>query len=274
MSDTSPILGIGDKEPVREFWSRNPCGAERGRGAPQWTYEFFESVEAHRYAVEPEIFSFAQFPRHHGHRVLEVGVGLGTDFLQWVRSGAEAYGVDLTEPAIEAVRRRLEIYGLQAKELRVADCESLPFQDGFFDLVYSWGVIMHTPDTARALAEIIRVTRHGGTCKIMVYNRHSLAALHLWLRNALLRGQPWRSLSWCLAHYQESPGTKAFTENEVRSLVRQLPVRIIRIRKYRTYPDTLEQSTKPLVRAYGRFLSSMIPGDRWGWFLTLELEKI
>jgi SAM-dependent methyltransferase len=258
---------------VEEYWSEHPCG-EAEVTATRHSRAYFDQIEARRYSLEPEIFTFAQFSRHHGERVLEIGVGLGTDFLQWVRSGAEAYGIDLTETAVEAVRRRLEVYGLRAKELRVADCEALPFEDGFFDLVYSWGVIMHTPDTERALGEIVRVTRRGGTCKIMMYNRHSLAAFHLWLRNALLRGQPWRSFSWCLARYQESPGTKAFTEFEVRRLVRDLPVRIVRIRKHRTYPDTLERSSKPLVRAYGRVVSSVVAGDRWGWFLTLELEKI
>jgi SAM-dependent methyltransferase len=172
------------------------------------------------------------------------------------------------------VRKRLQIYGLEAEDLRVADCESLPFANGFFDVVYSWGVIMHTPDARRALHEIVRVTRPRGCCKIMVYNRHSLAAFHLWTRNALLRGKPWRTLSWCLAHYQESPGTKAFTEREVRALVRELPARIIRLQTYRTYPDTLEESSKFWVRGYGRAVSTFIPGNRFGWFLTLELEKL
>jgi ubiquinone/menaquinone biosynthesis C-methylase UbiE len=261
------------KRQVEQYWNESPCGSTDVAAAPN-SREYFDEIEARRYALEPEIFAFAQFSRHRGERVLEIGTGLGTDFIQWVRSGAEAYGVDLTSAAIEALRRRLDIYGLRAADIRVADCESLPFTDGCFDLVYAWGVIMHTPDTERALDEIVRVTRLGGRCKIMVYNRHSLASFHLWLRNALLRGRPWRSLSWCLAKYQESPGTKAFTEAEIRRLLERRAVRIVRVKKYRTYPDTLEQSAKPMVRAYGRIISSFVPGERWGWFLTIELERI
>ena len=132
-------------------------------------------------------------------KVLEVGVGAGTDFLQWVRAGAGTYGVDLTEEAIEHARRRLDVYGLTAKDIRVADAEAPPCGNDTFDVVYSWGVIHHTPDTERALAEIVRVCRPGGRLKVMIYNRHSLLAYRTWVRFALLRGRPGRSLSWVLA---------------------------------------------------------------------------
>ena len=104
-------------------------------------------------------------------------------------AGAEATGVDLTEAAVEAVRERLALEGLEA-ELRVADAESLPFGDGEFDLVYSWGVIHHTPDTERALAEVRRVLRPGGEARIMLYSRRSWVALGVWLRYGVLRGRP------------------------------------------------------------------------------------
>src|SRR5439155_22213891 len=134
------------KRAVHDYWNAGACNSEVAV-APKYTREYFEQIEAARYAIQPEIFSFAQFTRAHGRKVLEVGVGAGTDFLQWVRAGAQAYGVDLTDEAVEHTRRRLEIYGLEAAEIRVADAESLPYANDTFDLVYSWGVIHHTPDT-------------------------------------------------------------------------------------------------------------------------------
>jgi len=128
-----------------------------------YSKEYFEEIERRRYdpvVGEPEIFSFAQFTRYSGKKILEVGVGAGTDFIQWVRAGAVAYGIDLTEKAIEHVRRRLEVYNLHAADIRVGDAENLPYEDNTFDLVYSFGVIHHSPDTERALSEIITLQRY------------------------------------------------------------------------------------------------------------------
>jgi len=69
--------------------------------------------------------------------VLEVGVGAGTDFVNWVRADAQACGVDLTPAGVALTRERLALEGLQA-DVRVADAEALPFPDGMFDIVYSW----------------------------------------------------------------------------------------------------------------------------------------
>ncbi|MEW5977035.1 MAG: class I SAM-dependent methyltransferase [Acidobacteriota bacterium] len=269
-----PDIRLGElKQQVREFWNASPCGTEVSL-QEKLSQAYFEDIESYRYESEPQIFAFAQFSRFFGKKVLEVGVGAGTDFLQWVRSGARAYGVDLTSNGVEHVRKRLELYGLQAEELRVADCENLPYGNDEFDLVYSWGVIHHTPDTEKALREIVRVVRPGGLCKIMVYHRHSLAVLYLWLKQALLRMRPWKSPAWCLAHYQESPGTKAYTRRELAALLSNLPLQQVRIRTWLTYCDTLEKSRKPSVRLFGKACASLFGRDRFGWFLTAEFRKV
>lgn len=204
----------GLKDSVLAYWDKASCGTEFS-DKEKHSREYYDELEQHRYHVEPEVFSFAQFARHHGQKLLEVGVGAGHDFTQWVRAGTEAHGIDLTEEGVEHVRKRLAVYGLEAKDIRKADCEALPYSDDTFDLVYSWGVIHHTPDTHQAFREIVRVCRPGGTCKIMVYHRYSLVALHLWLRYALFKGKPWRSLAWCVANYMESPDTKSYRGREI-----------------------------------------------------------
>lgn len=254
---------------VRNFWGSEPCGTHFATGE-KFTRDYYEQIEQYRYDVEPQIFSFAQFTRYHGKRVLEVGVGVGTDFLQWVRAGAEAHGIDITAEGIEHVRRRLELYGLKASELKVADAEALPYPDGHFDLVYSWGVIHHSPDTLKALAEIVRVTRPGGMCKIMVYNRCSLGAFYLWMKYALLKGGPWKSIAWCLAHYQESPGTKGYTVKEFQEILKGFPVTAAKVRPVMTYVDTLSLSSKWPVRLFGALAGRVLGPRRFGWFLTIE----
>ena len=259
------------KRRVRDHWDAQACGTQN-TAQPKFSREYFDEIEALRYQLEPFIFSFAQFTRHRGQKVLEVGVGAGTDFVQWVRANAEAYGVDLTPEAIEHVRNRLAVYGLQARDFRVADCESLPFEDETFDLVYSWGVIHHTPDTAQALAEIVRVLRPGGMAKLMVYHRHSLVGLYQWVKWALLRGRPWRSISWCFHNCVESPGTKAFTRSEVLRMLQPQPVENLQIRTILTRQDRLG-GHNPLARGVARLMTTIAGPDRAGFYMTIQFRK-
>jgi ubiquinone/menaquinone biosynthesis C-methylase UbiE len=259
---------VGSKARVRHYWDETPCGSTTSSSAPL-SRRYFDEIEAYRYQVEPEIFSFAQFTRYHGKRVLEVGVGTGTDFLQWARAGAQAYGLDLTAAGTRHVRRRLELYELPG-QLCVGDAEILPFPNDSFDLVYSFGVIHHTPDTAAALREMMRVVRPGGRVKVMVYNRHSLTAFWLWVRKALLRGKLWKSLTWCLANFMESPGTKAYTARELREMVSRYPAAST-ITAVLTVYDRLGLS-RGLVRRVGMVAAWLAP-TRFGWWLTVDLVK-
>jgi ubiquinone/menaquinone biosynthesis C-methylase UbiE len=261
-------LTAGSKARVRHYWNETPCGSTTSNSAPL-TRRYFDEIEAYRYEVEPEIFSFAQFTRYHGKRVLEVGVGTGTDFLQWARAGAQAYGIDLTNAAMQHVHRRLELYQLPG-QLCAGDAESLPFRSGSFDLAYSFGVIHHTPDTAAALREIMRVVRPGGRVKVMVYNRHSLTAFWLWVRKALLRGRPWKSFSWCLANFMESPGTKAYTARELREMVSHYRAAAT-VTAVPTIYDRLGLD-RGLIRRMGMIVASITP-TRFGWWLTVDLHK-
>ena len=154
------------KERVRSFWQANPCGTKFA-DAEVGTREFFERVEKHRYRTEWHIPAAAGFDKARGLRVLEVGCGLGTDGAQFARAGAVYTGIDLTEAAIGLARRRFELESLPG-EFRISDAERLDFPDESFDLVYSHGVLHHTPDTARAVGEVHRVLRPGGRAIVML----------------------------------------------------------------------------------------------------------
>ena len=161
------------KMEVHSFWNAQSCGTQF-TDKEKYTKDFFDEIEKDRYAKEPEILKFAEFKSGKGKKVLEVGVGAATDFMNWAKCGAELYGIDLTIEAVDHAKQRLELYGLQAECIKVADAENLPFESDFFDIVYSWGVIHHSPDTPKALKEIIRVLKPSGKAKLMVYNRKSV----------------------------------------------------------------------------------------------------
>jgi ubiquinone/menaquinone biosynthesis C-methylase UbiE len=221
------------KEEVRRFWSRTPCGSWDAT-APEGTPEYYAQIANRRYELEPFIHHFAEFGSTRGQSVLEIGVGLGTDHIQFARAGAELHGIDLTERGIELVRRRLELEGLKS-DLRVADAEQLPFADASFDYVYSWGVLHHTPDTRRAVSEAIRVLRPGGRICVMVYSRHAWVSYGLWVRNGPLSGRPLRSVADVLYHHMESLGTKGYTKHESRRMFKGIDA--LRVEKVATPYD-------------------------------------
>jgi len=159
------------KERVRTFWQAHPCGTKFS-DAEIGTRAFFERIEAHRYEKEWHIPAAANFANTRALKVLEIGCGLGTDGAQFAKAGADYTGVDLTNAAIELARKRFELFGLTGK-FQVADAENLDFPDESFDVVYSHGVLHHTPDIDAAVQEIRRVLKPGGRAIVMLYHRGS-----------------------------------------------------------------------------------------------------
>ncbi|MFN2625940.1 MAG: class I SAM-dependent methyltransferase, partial [Mycobacteriales bacterium] len=183
-------------------------------------------------------------------------VGMGADAVRWASHAARFTGVDLTERAVSITRTRLASARLTA-DIRVADAESLPFAEGSFDLVWSWGVLHHTPDSDRALAEAARVLRPGGRYAVMVYHRRSWVAIAAWVRYCLLRGRPFASLTDAVAR-MESPGTRAYTVGELHR---------------RLAPQLVDLSVRPVLTHWDRRLVPVVArvlGDRFGWFLLVD----
>jgi SAM-dependent methyltransferase len=122
--------------------------------------------------------------------------------------------VDISATSIEKARRRCEMGGFQP-DLRVADAEQLPFPDNSFDIVYSYGVMHHSPNTTQCVREARRVLKPGGQARIMVYHHPSITGAMLWLRYGFLRG---KSLRQSVFDHLESPGTKSYTHAEANAL--------------------------------------------------------
>lgn len=261
------------KSQVREFWNRQSCDTQVAKSA-RFSREYFEEVERFRYFDQPFIHSFAQFTRYRGQKVLEVGFGAGTDFVQWLRAGARVSGIDLTDEAMANVTRRIRVYDLPAPErLEVGDAENLPFPPDTFDLGYSFGVLMCTPDTGKAIHELVRVIRPGGEFKIMLYNRRSIYIINRWVRFALLRGRPWKSLRWVLWHHLESLGNKGYTRRELVRMLKPLSLEWIQIDTIVTAADYLSASAfRPLNFFYRMCLG--MAGYHYGWHPSQYVQRI
>ena len=206
------------KAAVHDFWNEASCGERLYLGG--LSQDDYTRQANQRYALEPYILRFADFGASRGKEVLEIGVGLGADHQRFAEAGAVLHGIDLTPRAIEHTNRRLEAFSLSSS-LSAGDAEHLAFPENRFDLVYSWGVIHHSPDTPAAVREIHRVLKPGGTAKVMVYHTWSMVGFMLWIRYALFRGRPWRTLRSIYSEHLESPGTKAYSRREAQALFKQ-----------------------------------------------------
>jgi SAM-dependent methyltransferase len=242
MSENSFTL----KERVRAFWQENPCGTKFA-DAPPGTRRFYELVEGHRYNKEWHIPEAAPVARAKDLAVLEVGCGLGTDGAQFAKAGARYTGIDLTDAAVELAKRRFELFDLPGT-FRVADAERLDFPDSSFDLVYSHGVLHHTPDTAAAIREIHRVLRPGGKAVVMLYHRDSY---NYRINISMLRRAGVQLLRWDkgvkLVHLLTGE-----PEDSLRVHARQLQTQSEYLNSEQFLSRNTDGASNPLARVYSR----------------------
>ena len=158
---------------VRDYWDARPCNI-RHSPAEVGTREYFDQVEKRKYFVEPHIPKFADFKRWKGKRVLEIGCGIGTDAVNFARAGADYTGVELSEKSLELTEKRFEVFGLEGA-LCCGDAEHLldfvPVKR--YDLVYSFGVLHHTPNPGRVMEHVRSYMHADSEFRLMLYARNS-----------------------------------------------------------------------------------------------------
>ena len=244
---------VEEKLRAREQWGQDPCGAEYDREHELGTREFFDEVERYRYQeYAPWMPRLMEFEKFRGARLLEVGCGMGSDLLQFARGGARCIGVDLTPRSVQITRHRFKLYGAVGSFM-ISDGEHLPFQSESFDVVYSNGVLHHTPDTAGAIREVHRVLRPGGVAKIMLYHRNSL---NYWIEIVLRRGV--LGLEFLRGRSAEQIMSRVieFSEHDARPLVKVYSRRQTR-ELFGMFKD-VRVDVEQLLRDELRFLSPLI----------------
>lgn len=207
---------------VRNYWNSRPCNLRHSQ-APVGSREYFDQVEARKYMVEPHIPGFADYRRWANRRVLEIGCGLGTDTMNFARAGAQVTAVDLSSRSLELAQQRAKVFGLGDRiEFIEADAERLSeyVKPEQYDLVYSFGVIHHTPHPERVLEQIRR--HYAGphtTFKMMMYYRWAWKVFGILFREA--HGAFWR-LDEAVARNSEAQTGCPVTYTYTRSSIRQL----------------------------------------------------
>jgi hypothetical protein len=140
-------------ERVREFWDRAPCNI-RHSNKTVGTREYFDEVEQRKYFVEPHIPGFVNF----------------------ARAGAHVTVVELSDRSAALARKRLQVYGLGDRvTIHVGNAEELPeiLPHQSFDLVYSFGVIHHSPHPRWIVEHCREYMTRQSELRLMVYSRVS-----------------------------------------------------------------------------------------------------
>lgn len=241
-------------EAVREFWDRRPCNI-RHSSQPIGTRDYFDEVEARKYLVEPHIPAFAQFSRWAGKRVLEIGCGIGTDTINFARAGAEVTAIELSDHSLSIAKKRAEVYGLDGRiRFHLGNAEELGsiLPSSRFHLIYSFGVIHHTPRPERVLEQVREYMEPEGMLKVMVYHRRSWKAMQVVLTAG--NGQISR-MGELLARHSEaqtgSPVTYAYTRQELTEMLERHGLLVVdlsveHIFPYRVSDYVRHRYSKPL----------------------------
>jgi ubiquinone/menaquinone biosynthesis C-methylase UbiE len=236
-------------------WNTVACGELDG---DKNAVDYFLRVERDRYSQQYWQREFFEYESFAGQRVLEIGVGQGTDLMQFARAGASCIGVDITENHLQLTARNFALQGKHV-DLYKADATKLPLSDGSIDCVYSFGVIHHIPEAHEVVSEIFRVLRPGGTAMVALYYRWS--AFHLFTKllcHGLRCGWLWsKGYAGLLATIEGGadgvtvkPFVKLYSKREVRRLFSHFDIEDLSIHQLTEghyYPSALGRLLRPAI---------------------------
>jgi SAM-dependent methyltransferase len=264
-------------EKIKQYWDSRPCNIKHSP-KPIGTKEYFDEVEQRKYFVEPHIPGFAQFERWRGKKVLEIGCGIGTDAVNFARAGADYTCVELSEKSLELCKKRFEIYGLKGRFYLGSSEELSKFlPQEKYDLIYSFGVIHHTPNPERAIEEIKKYCNSDTEVRLMLYSKWSWKVFWIILKYG--KGMFWKA-GELIPKYSEaqigSPVTHVYSFNDVRKLLHGFE--ILEMRKEHIFPYEIEAYKRYEYKKVWYFRWMPHPFFRWlerrlGWH-TLIVAKL
>ena len=262
---------------VQQYWDSRPCNIKH---SPKevGTLEYFEEVKERKYKVEPHIREFADYSRWKGKKVLEIGCSIGTDSIEFAKAGALVTSIDISEASLAIAQQRADLYGVNIKFYR-ADVEYLfayiPIET--YDLIYSFGVLHHTPNPRKAVKSIRMFMNSNSILKIMVYNKISWKVF--WILIKYGKGAFWK-LDKLIAKYSEAqtgcPVTYSYTKKSVKKLLKGFKIQELRIHHIFPYCIPEYKLGKYKKVFYFRWLPKFL--FKWlesklGWHLCLTGEK-
>jgi len=263
-------------EKVIEYWNSRPCNI-RHSDQEIGTRKYFDEVEQRKYFVEPHIPSFAEFPKWKGKKVLEIGCGIGTDTVNFAKYGADLTSVDISYESLNLTRKRLEVYDLKARTY-LANAEHLsdyiPVEP--YDLVYSFGVLHHTPGTIQAIEECKKFMNAESELRLMLYHKGAFKVFQILEEY----DYDYDQADDLIAKHSEAqtgcPVTNSYTPTEIRNILTSLGFDIIDISIDHIFPYKVEEYRK---YKYVKEDTWNMPDEtfrsferRYGWHLLIKAK--
>lgn len=206
------------KKEIQDYWTINVPRLNEAKNLLSDNPLFYERIDDSKYRSEPYVFRFIDSVAESGRKVLEIGVGLGTDLRYFAKKGMKVHGLDLSFSNALLVHKGFSATGLNGKVI-TGDAENLAFADETFDLFYSYGVLHHTPDTQKAIDEAHRVLKKNGKVLIMLYHKglayRWICLQYFWLK---LCGKNISLPDMITKKYDHTPLSKMYSKEEARSM--------------------------------------------------------
>ena len=158
---------------IKKYWNDRPCNVKHSK-EEIGTKKYFDEVEKKKLTAEPHIKTFSNFDEWNGKKVLEIGCGLATAGINFASHGADYTGVELSDESLKLAKKRFDVYQMQGKFFS-GNAEHLstfvPIKT--YDLIYSFGVIHHSPNPEKIISEIKKYMNENSILKIMLYAKNS-----------------------------------------------------------------------------------------------------
>lgn len=264
---------------VKKFWDRRPCNVRHSQ-KEVGTREYFDEVEQRKYFVEPHIPAFAEFEKWKGKRVLEIGCGIGTEAINFARNGAILTIIELSQESLELAKKRFKVYGLDATFIsgNAEDLDVLLQDKEKFDLIWSFGVIHHSPHPEKILEKCKNLLNNDGEIRMMVYSKISYKLFHLMKETGIW---DFSGLDDLISAYSEAqtgcPITYSYTIEGAKKLFSDFAILDIKkthifpwnIQKYIAYQYEKEACFKNISDDLFKDLESEL-----GWHMLIKAKKL
>ena len=265
---------------VKNFWDNRPCNIKHSK-KEIGTIEYFDEVEKRRYFVESHILKFAEFENSNSKNILEIGCGIGTDSVMFSKNGANLTAIDLSEKSINICKKRFEVLNLNADFL-CGDAENLSeiVPNKKYDLIYSFGVIHHTPNPEKIIEEIKKISHKDTIIKIMMYSKFSWKTFEFFLRYG------WKfnfNLKKTIQFFAEAqlgcPIANVYTEKELKKLLSDFE--ILKIEKKHIFQYNIKYYKKGILKK--RLIFKILPKKLinllesllgWHYLITFKTKNI
>jgi 2-polyprenyl-3-methyl-5-hydroxy-6-metoxy-1,4-benzoquinol methylase len=267
-------------EDVKNYWNRRPCNI-RHSDKEKGTVEFFDEVQKRKYMVESHIPKFAEFDKWKGKKVLEIGCGIGTDSINFAREGADLTCLELSEESLNICKQRFKVYGLKAKFI-LCDAEQIEKYIGEnekFDLIYSFGVIHHTPNPQKVIDSLAKYCHKETEIRIMVYSLFSYKTIEAWLKYGYkFRFNFRKSIQYFAEAQLDCPVAYTYSKNDLHKIFKNYD--ILETKKDHIFPFIIKDYIKKIHRK--RLIFRIMPNSMfswlesklgWHWLIKLKLKK-